>query len=173
MWITFDGLPEHLFHNSALFSIARLVGNPNKIDASMADGKKPGKARVPIDLDVTKPRIELHEKAIIPTYVPQAPSPNTTTNGLDGEFVPSFGLSQITSVSGEKSMRVHGSSASSNRIELASQLKYLTDLMNSDFIISHAKNIKPHVIDDHHQHFLNPKAKKTIKEADIVDSCLI
>ncbi|KAL3527889.1 hypothetical protein ACH5RR_012545 [Cinchona calisaya] len=49
-WIIF-------FHKAALFSTARLVGNLLKIDASIASASRPIKARVCVDLDVSKPRL--------------------------------------------------------------------------------------------------------------------
>ncbi|KAL3535171.1 hypothetical protein ACH5RR_003632 [Cinchona calisaya] len=57
VWITFEGLPAHLFHKVDPFSIAHLVGNSLKINASTTFGSCLGKARVCVDLDVTKPRL--------------------------------------------------------------------------------------------------------------------
>ncbi|KAL3500280.1 hypothetical protein ACH5RR_039373 [Cinchona calisaya] len=48
-----------VFHKAALFSIASLVGNPLKIDASTASGSRLGKVRLCVNLDVAKP--DLHQ----------------------------------------------------------------------------------------------------------------
>ncbi|KAL3529196.1 hypothetical protein ACH5RR_008518 [Cinchona calisaya] len=56
VWIPFDQLPRYLFYKAALNSIGRLVGDPLKIDISMANGCRPSKARVCVELDLQKPR---------------------------------------------------------------------------------------------------------------------
>ncbi|KAL3509724.1 hypothetical protein ACH5RR_029125 [Cinchona calisaya] len=57
VWITLDGFPFHLFHKDALFSIGRLIGNLLKIDSFIPEGSCLVKARICMEIDLTKPRL--------------------------------------------------------------------------------------------------------------------
>ncbi|KAL3524665.1 hypothetical protein ACH5RR_013037 [Cinchona calisaya] len=55
MWISFDQLPLCLFRKSSLFSFAKAVGTPLKIDIATATMSRPSVVRVCVEVDVSKP----------------------------------------------------------------------------------------------------------------------
>ncbi|KAL0396352.1 UNVERIFIED_CONTAM: hypothetical protein Scaly_0083600 [Sesamum calycinum] len=57
VWVNLPGLPIHLFDKMALFSIARLLRSPLKIDETTAKRNRPGCARICVELDLTQKRI--------------------------------------------------------------------------------------------------------------------
>lgn len=62
VWITLPRLPVHFFQRDPLFAIARLVGNPLRLDAATAALKRPSVARLQVEVDLLNP---LHEKVWI------------------------------------------------------------------------------------------------------------
>lgn len=56
VWITLPRLPVHLFAQPALFRIATLIGRPLRLDSATRSLKRPGVARLQIELDVLKDR---------------------------------------------------------------------------------------------------------------------
>lgn len=52
VWISFPRLPIHLFQRDALFSIARLLGTPLRLDEATAKLKRPSVARIQVEIDV-------------------------------------------------------------------------------------------------------------------------
>lgn len=51
-------LPFHFYNKEALYSIARLIGEPLKVDASTVTLARPSTARVCVELDLLKERLE-------------------------------------------------------------------------------------------------------------------
>lgn len=62
VWITLPRLPVHFFQRDPLFAIARLVGNPLRLDAATAALKRPSVARLQVEVDLLNP---LHERVWI------------------------------------------------------------------------------------------------------------
>jgi hypothetical protein len=62
VWISLPELPLHLFHKKGLFSIAKLVGTPFKVDESTANRTRPSMARICVEVDLLKP---VHEEIFI------------------------------------------------------------------------------------------------------------
>lgn len=58
VWIGLPELPLHLFHKKALFEITSLIGKPLKVDKPTADQTRPSIARVCVELDLLKDRVE-------------------------------------------------------------------------------------------------------------------
>lgn len=58
VWIGFPELPAHLFDKSAIYSIASLIGNPLNLDDFTAFRSKLSCARVCVEIDLTKPRVD-------------------------------------------------------------------------------------------------------------------
>lgn len=56
VWVTFPRLPIHFFAKPALFKIASLLGLPLRLDAATISLKRPGVARIQVELDVLKER---------------------------------------------------------------------------------------------------------------------
>lgn len=56
VWVRLPDLPLHLYDKKSLFMIARILGNPVKIDEITADASRGSFARVCVDIDVLKPR---------------------------------------------------------------------------------------------------------------------
>lgn len=52
VWISLPRLPIHLFNKGPLFSIARLIGEPLNVDASMATHSRLGVARVCVEVNL-------------------------------------------------------------------------------------------------------------------------
>ncbi|VFQ77872.1 unnamed protein product [Cuscuta campestris] len=59
VWISIPNLPIHLHHQSALFSIASMLGNPLKMDNDTLYFSRPKLARVCVEVDVSK---TLHQR---------------------------------------------------------------------------------------------------------------
>lgn len=55
VWVSFERLPFFMFSKGPLFSIARLIGKPLKLDAATESLARPSVARVCIELDLLKP----------------------------------------------------------------------------------------------------------------------
>ncbi|XP_074565078.1 uncharacterized protein LOC141821603 [Curcuma longa] len=58
VWIQFPDLPIHMFNKKGLFSAAKIVGTPIKIDEATADCSRLTMALVCVEIDLLKPRIE-------------------------------------------------------------------------------------------------------------------
>ncbi|WRX28179.1 Ribonuclease H domain - like 10 [Theobroma cacao] len=58
VWISFPNLRAHLFEKSALFLIAKAIGNPLGVDEATANGTRPSVARVCIEYDCLKSPVE-------------------------------------------------------------------------------------------------------------------
>ncbi|KAL2248203.1 UNVERIFIED_CONTAM: hypothetical protein Sindi_2672600 [Sesamum indicum] len=58
VWVCFPELPAHLFHKDALFAIANMIGTPLQIDDCTLNQSKLSKARLGIDIDLTKPLVK-------------------------------------------------------------------------------------------------------------------
>ncbi|KAL2243784.1 UNVERIFIED_CONTAM: hypothetical protein Sindi_0496400 [Sesamum indicum] len=58
VWICFPELPAHLFHKDALFAVANMIGTPLQIDDCTFNQSKLSKARIGIEIDLTKPLVE-------------------------------------------------------------------------------------------------------------------
>lgn len=54
IWISFPNLPIHFFSKSSLYSIAQLIGQPLKMDASTVEINGSSMARVCVEVDLTK-----------------------------------------------------------------------------------------------------------------------
>ncbi|KAL0424144.1 UNVERIFIED_CONTAM: hypothetical protein Sradi_0949200 [Sesamum radiatum] len=70
IWVSFPGLPAHLFQKDALFSIASIAGMPLQIADSTYNQSKLSRARVCIEIDLLKPLVEefdlqIHGKTIV------------------------------------------------------------------------------------------------------------
>ncbi|KAL2248692.1 UNVERIFIED_CONTAM: hypothetical protein Sindi_2342900 [Sesamum indicum] len=59
VWVCFPELPAHLFHKNALFAVANMIGTPLQIDDCTFNQSKLSKARVGIEIDLTKPLVEV------------------------------------------------------------------------------------------------------------------
>ncbi|VFQ84578.1 unnamed protein product [Cuscuta campestris] len=59
VWISIPNLPIHLHHQSALFSIASMLGTPLKMDNATLNFSRPKLARVCVEVDVSK---TLHQR---------------------------------------------------------------------------------------------------------------
>ncbi|XP_042012197.1 uncharacterized protein LOC121760623 [Salvia splendens] len=55
IWCNLIGLPIHLFDQSALFAIGKLLGNPIQVDRATATKTRLSFARICIEIDITKP----------------------------------------------------------------------------------------------------------------------
>ena len=55
IWCNLIGLPIHLFDQSALFAIGKLLGTPIQVDRATADKSRLSFARLCIEIDITKP----------------------------------------------------------------------------------------------------------------------
>ncbi|XP_071933172.1 uncharacterized protein [Coffea arabica] len=62
IWVSLPQLPVHLFNKGPLFSIARLLGEPLKIDASTASLNRPSVARFCVEVNLQQ---ELPDKVWI------------------------------------------------------------------------------------------------------------
>ncbi|KAG6488355.1 hypothetical protein ZIOFF_049598 [Zingiber officinale] len=58
VWVQFPDLPVHMFNKKCVFSMARIVGCPIKIDEATADGSRLFMARACVEIDLLKPRVE-------------------------------------------------------------------------------------------------------------------
>ncbi|KAG6523062.1 hypothetical protein ZIOFF_012915 [Zingiber officinale] len=58
VWVQFPDLPVHMFNKNCVFSMARIVGCPIKIDEATADGSRLFMARACVEIDLLKPRVE-------------------------------------------------------------------------------------------------------------------
>lgn len=58
IWVCFPELPAHLFHKDALFAVANMIGIPLQIDDCTLNQSKLSKARISIEIDLTKPLVE-------------------------------------------------------------------------------------------------------------------
>ncbi|KAG6534067.1 hypothetical protein ZIOFF_007948 [Zingiber officinale] len=58
VWIHFPDLPLHMFSKAMLFSGASIIGKPIKIDEATADCLRLSVARVCVEIDLLKPKIE-------------------------------------------------------------------------------------------------------------------
>ncbi|KAG6538374.1 hypothetical protein ZIOFF_003490 [Zingiber officinale] len=58
VWICFPDLPIHMFSKAMLFSAASIIGKPIKIDEATADCSRLSVARVCVEIDLLKPKIE-------------------------------------------------------------------------------------------------------------------
>ncbi|KAL0318168.1 UNVERIFIED_CONTAM: hypothetical protein Scaly_2861100 [Sesamum calycinum] len=58
VWVCLPELPAHLFHKDALFAVANMIGTPLQIDDSTLNQSKLSKARIGIEIDLTKPLVE-------------------------------------------------------------------------------------------------------------------
>ncbi|KAG6534066.1 hypothetical protein ZIOFF_007947 [Zingiber officinale] len=58
VWIRFPDLPIHMFSKATLFSAASIIGKPIKIDEATADCSRLSVARVCVEIDLVKPKIE-------------------------------------------------------------------------------------------------------------------
>ncbi|KAK4381526.1 hypothetical protein Sango_2959600 [Sesamum angolense] len=58
VWVCFPELPAHLFHMDALFAVASMIGTPLQIDDFTFNQSKLSKARVGIEINITKPLVE-------------------------------------------------------------------------------------------------------------------
>lgn len=58
IWITLPRLPVPFFHKSALFSIARLIGHPLRLDEATTKLKRPSVARIQVEIYVLRDRPE-------------------------------------------------------------------------------------------------------------------
>ncbi|KAL0369157.1 UNVERIFIED_CONTAM: hypothetical protein Scaly_1134600, partial [Sesamum calycinum] len=58
VWVCFPELPAHLFHKDALFAVASMIGTPLQIDDFTFNHSKLSKARVGIEINLTKPLVE-------------------------------------------------------------------------------------------------------------------
>ncbi|CAN0876075.1 hypothetical protein LINGRAHAP2_LOCUS11094 [Linum grandiflorum] len=54
-WVRFSGLPLEFYKDDALFSMARLIGTPIRIDCQTADAVRGRFARVCVQVDLSKP----------------------------------------------------------------------------------------------------------------------
>ena len=55
IWCNLIGLPIHLFDQSALFTIGKLLGTPIQVDRATADKTRLSFARICVEIDITKP----------------------------------------------------------------------------------------------------------------------
>ncbi|KAK4439284.1 hypothetical protein Salat_0263300 [Sesamum alatum] len=58
IWLRLPDLPCHLFEKNALFSIAKQIGKPLRMDEATADLSRPNLARICVEVDLTAPRIQ-------------------------------------------------------------------------------------------------------------------
>ncbi|KAL0309430.1 UNVERIFIED_CONTAM: hypothetical protein Sradi_5885300 [Sesamum radiatum] len=58
VWVCFPELPAHLFHKDALFAVASMIGTPLQIDDFTFNHSKLSKARVGIEINLTKLLVE-------------------------------------------------------------------------------------------------------------------
>ncbi|KAL0284478.1 UNVERIFIED_CONTAM: hypothetical protein Sangu_2826800 [Sesamum angustifolium] len=58
VWVCFPELPAHLFHKDALFAVASMIGTPLQIDDFTFNHSRLSKARVGIEINLTKPLVE-------------------------------------------------------------------------------------------------------------------
>ncbi|KAG6476888.1 hypothetical protein ZIOFF_066136 [Zingiber officinale] len=58
VWIRFPDLPIHMFSKATLFSATSIIGKPIKIDEATADCSRLFVARVCVEIDLLKPKIE-------------------------------------------------------------------------------------------------------------------
>ncbi|KAL0309417.1 UNVERIFIED_CONTAM: hypothetical protein Sradi_5884000 [Sesamum radiatum] len=58
VWVCFPKLSAHLFHKNALFAVASVMGTPLQIDDFTFNQFELSKARVGIEIDLTKPLVE-------------------------------------------------------------------------------------------------------------------
>ncbi|KAG6466890.1 hypothetical protein ZIOFF_075312 [Zingiber officinale] len=58
VWVQFPDLPVHMFNKNCVYSMARIVGCPIKIDEATADGSRLFMARACVEIDLLKPRVE-------------------------------------------------------------------------------------------------------------------
>ncbi|XP_042009095.1 uncharacterized protein LOC121757645 [Salvia splendens] len=55
IWCNLIGLPIHLFDQSALFAIGKLLGTPIQVDRATANKSRLSFARICVEIDITKP----------------------------------------------------------------------------------------------------------------------
>ncbi|KAL0365778.1 UNVERIFIED_CONTAM: hypothetical protein Sradi_3467900 [Sesamum radiatum] len=58
VWVSFSGLPSHLFRKEALFALANNIGTPLQIADSTYNKSNLSKARVCVEFDLLKPLLE-------------------------------------------------------------------------------------------------------------------
>ncbi|KAK6135777.1 hypothetical protein DH2020_030472 [Rehmannia glutinosa] len=58
VWIRLPGLPIHFFDHNALFAISMIIGTPLQVDSLTASRSRLSMARVCVELDLLKERIE-------------------------------------------------------------------------------------------------------------------
>ncbi|KAL0329000.1 UNVERIFIED_CONTAM: hypothetical protein Sradi_4886700 [Sesamum radiatum] len=58
VWVCFPELPAHFFHKDALFAVASMIGTPLQIDDFTFNHSRLSKARVGIEINLTKPLVE-------------------------------------------------------------------------------------------------------------------
>ncbi|KAL2248137.1 UNVERIFIED_CONTAM: hypothetical protein Sindi_2666000 [Sesamum indicum] len=58
IWVCFPELPAHLFNKDALFAVANMIGTPLQVDDCAFNQSKVSKARIGIEIDLTKPLVE-------------------------------------------------------------------------------------------------------------------
>ncbi|KAK6123181.1 hypothetical protein DH2020_043083 [Rehmannia glutinosa] len=58
VWIRFPGLPIHFFDHNALFAIGMIIGTPLQVDSLTASRSRLSMARVCVELDLLKERID-------------------------------------------------------------------------------------------------------------------
>ncbi|KAL3522644.1 hypothetical protein ACH5RR_015478 [Cinchona calisaya] len=73
----------HLFREMQLFSIRRLVSYLLKIDTSMVAGTQPGKARICIELDLTKARLQVYAGHFDATFFIKNPQLKNSVSASD------------------------------------------------------------------------------------------
>ncbi|KAL0433840.1 UNVERIFIED_CONTAM: hypothetical protein Slati_2718300 [Sesamum latifolium] len=71
IWACLPDLPAHLFSKKALFSIAGMIGIPLQIDEFTLNQSKLSKARVCVEIDLTKPLMEEFDLLIYGTTISQ------------------------------------------------------------------------------------------------------
>ncbi|KAL0407602.1 UNVERIFIED_CONTAM: hypothetical protein Sradi_1694600 [Sesamum radiatum] len=58
IWACLPELPAHLFHKTAIFTIASMIGTPLQIDDSTLNQSKLSKARICVEIDLNQPLVE-------------------------------------------------------------------------------------------------------------------
>ncbi|KAK6125699.1 hypothetical protein DH2020_040565 [Rehmannia glutinosa] len=58
VWIRLPGLPIHFFDHDALFAIGRIIGTPLQVDSLTATRSRLSMARVCVELDLLKEKVE-------------------------------------------------------------------------------------------------------------------
>ncbi|XP_075499935.1 uncharacterized protein LOC142538508 [Primulina tabacum] len=58
VWVRLPGLPIHLFNKKSLFALAKILGNPVKMDDFTADSSRSTFARICVELNVLEPPVK-------------------------------------------------------------------------------------------------------------------